>query len=132
MAVIWEDHMIYAIRSIRIDNIYQCLSLSAIINLNGKVLYICVNYYNKGTNDFTFIFRNSLYHQQLRSYINQCSGWNRRCIPWSSELKYSCCDSLSCRCNFWGQNCKCVSRLWGWCNNDTCVSVYWYSVTTIA
>ncbi|XP_063402268.1 uncharacterized protein LOC134702406 isoform X1 [Mytilus trossulus] len=56
---------------------------------------------------------NSLYHQQLRSYINQCSGWNRRCIPWSSELKYSCCDSLSCRCNFWGQNCKCVSRLWG-------------------
>ncbi|RUS74856.1 hypothetical protein EGW08_017380 [Elysia chlorotica] len=45
------------------------------------------------------------------------------CIPWRSpctndedlKRKYSflkCCDNMSCKCSFWGSNCKCTARLW--------------------
>lgn len=46
-----------------------------------------------------------------------CRGWNNHCLPWSSEIQHSCCGGLSCKCNLWGQNCRCTTKLWGrWLN----------------
>lgn len=42
-----------------------------------------------------------------------CKRWRQKCQPWTSVLDYQCCDGLTCRCNLWVKNCKCVSRLWG-------------------
>ncbi|XP_052244621.1 uncharacterized protein LOC127853861 [Dreissena polymorpha] len=56
-------------------------------------------------------------HVQKKSYSKYkrvvCRQWNSQCIAWTDQRDKRCCSGLSCRCNLWGQNCKCVSRLWG-------------------
>ncbi|XP_033740553.1 U8-agatoxin-Ao1a-like [Pecten maximus] len=43
----------------------------------------------------------------------KCQSWRRKCVPWSSEARTSCCGGLACKCNLWMQNCKCTTKLWG-------------------
>lgn len=42
-----------------------------------------------------------------------CKRWNQKCQPWATQLDHTCCGGLTCKCNLWMQNCKCVSKLWG-------------------
>nr|AHB62368.1 CCWamide neuropeptide precursor [Platynereis dumerilii] len=52
---------------------------------------------------------------QKPPYFLTCSAWQEPCDPWTNNVHTQCCDEdgLVCKCNFWAQNCKCVSRLWG-------------------
>ncbi|XP_074662094.1 uncharacterized protein LOC141914719 isoform X1 [Tubulanus polymorphus] len=44
-----------------------------------------------------------------------CKRWNQWCDPWTGYSEKKCCPEakLACKCNLWGQNCKCVMKLWG-------------------
>ncbi|KAL3883773.1 hypothetical protein ACJMK2_030005 [Sinanodonta woodiana] len=56
------------------------------------------------------------YIQSFRDYKEfACRGWNSHCAPWTNTPELGCCYSrgLSCKCNLWMHNCRCVTRLWG-------------------
>ncbi|XP_052811970.1 uncharacterized protein LOC128239388 isoform X2 [Mya arenaria] len=54
---------------------------------------------------------------QKKSYkrykLRVCRDWNNRCSPWTNRPIWRCCNGLSCKCNLWGQNCRCSSKIWG-------------------
>lgn len=61
----------------------------------------------------TLMFCGSFFRRNY--YLRQpiCNSWNRHCLPWSNEIQHSCCGGLACKCNLWGQNCRCTTQLWG-------------------
>lgn len=85
-----------------------------LISLNfGSCMYYADyddDYYNqnKALDLFKSMDRRNYY---LRQPI--CNSWNRHCLPWSNEIQHSCCGGLACKCNLWGQNCRCTTQLWG-------------------
>ncbi|KAL4233036.1 hypothetical protein ACF0H5_007722 [Mactra antiquata] len=52
---------------------------------------------------------------QKKSYRRRliCRRWNQHCVPWTNKPFFKCCSDLTCKCNLWMQNCRCVSKLWG-------------------
>ncbi|XP_045198160.2 uncharacterized protein LOC123552512 isoform X2 [Mercenaria mercenaria] len=92
-------------------------------------LHVCESYYN---DDFTFLRDEDVSHiddhieddalnvfenvqkKSFQSYKRLvCRRWNHHCVPWTNRPGFKCCNGLSCKCNLWMQNCRCVSRLWG-------------------
>ncbi|XP_062581474.1 uncharacterized protein LOC134243253 [Saccostrea cucullata] len=96
-------------------NFYFGVVWILLISLNlGTCMYYADyddDYYNehRALDLFKTMQRRNYY--QLRQPT--CNGWNNRCLPWSSQIQHSCCSGLSCKCNLWGQNCRCTTKLWG-------------------
>ncbi len=108
--------------------------LRVILPLSQRGLHVCAldTSQSNSSRAFRQSFSQSVWCKYLSVYFNccrvsvydvipsrhsfvRCAQWDDLCDPWSTNKVAQCCtdDDIMCKCNLWGSNCKCVSRLWG-------------------